>query len=301
VATINSIAHVLMDGLVTRQEFAPSNQPGQSQVTITGEDLSVAMDLIDFSGIPYLAMPPEARVALCIAKYAMFGMIPTIVPSIFPDVPLPTDQIPTHEGTDLAYIQKLADNAGYRFYIEPGPAPGLNIAYWGPEIRVGIPQPALNVDFDAHTNVESLSFSQDGLTREQPYVMIHEPRTRLNLPVPIPNIGLLKPPLSARPALALRFTKLETAHLSPLRAALLGLSSAASSTDAVSASGSLNVLRYGRPLKARQLVGVRGAGPACDGLYYVRSVTHTLKPGDYQQSFNLVRDGIVSNVGTVPV
>ena len=37
--------------------------------------------------------------------------------------------------------------------------PGTNIAYWGPEIKVGVPQPALNYDMDAHTNVESLSFS----------------------------------------------------------------------------------------------------------------------------------------------
>ena len=35
---------------------------------------------MDFSGIPYPAMPPEARVALIIAKYAMFGMIPLVIP-----------------------------------------------------------------------------------------------------------------------------------------------------------------------------------------------------------------------------
>lgn len=301
VATINSLPAVLMDGLITRQEIAPSNQPGQSRLTVTGEDVSVAMDLIDFSGFPYPAMPPEARVLACIGKYAMFGVIPAIIPSIFPDVPIPTSEIPTHQGTDLAYIRKLAQDAGYVFYVEPGPAPGTNLGYWGPEIRIGVPQPALNVNFDAHTNVESLSFSQDGLSREQPYIVIHEPATRLNIPVPLPNVSLLKPPLAARPALALKFKKLETAHLSPLRAALLGVSQAANSTDAVTGSGSLDVLRYGRPLKARQLVGVRGAGPACDGLYYVKSVTHNLKPGEYKQTFSLARDGLVSLFPQVPV
>ena len=54
------------------------------------------------------------------------------------------------------------------------------------------------------------------------------------------------------------------------------------------------MLRYGRVLKARQLVGVRGAGPAFDGLYYVKSVTHKLKRGEYKQSFTLVRNGLVS-------
>ena len=52
-----------------------------------------------------------------------------------------------------------------------------------------------------------------------------------------------------------------------------GLAEAKKSQDSVSGNGSLDVLRYGRVLKARGLVGVRGAGIAYDGLYYVQSVT----------------------------
>jgi hypothetical protein len=47
-------------------------------------------------------------------------------------------------------------------------------------------------------------------------------------------------------------------------------------------------------LKARQLVGVRGAGVAYDGLYYVQSVTSTLKRGQFKQNFQLTRNGLVS-------
>jgi hypothetical protein len=46
-------------------------------------------------------------------------------------------------------------------------------------------------------------------------------------------------------------------------------------------------------------VGVRGAGPAFDGLYYVKSVTHRIKRGEYKQSFKLSRNGLVSTVPTV--
>jgi hypothetical protein len=49
------------------------------------------------------------------------------------------------------------------------------------------------------------------------------------------------------------------------------------------------------------LVGVRGAGLAYDGLYYVDSVTHDLKRGEYKQSFQLSRDGLISNTPKVPV
>jgi hypothetical protein len=299
--TVNSIPSVLMDGIITRQEVTPSGEPGQSKLTITGEDISVLMDLIDFTGIPYPAMPHEARVALCVGKYAFFGLIPIIIPRVLFDVPIPTNEIPSHQGTDLAYINHLADLAGYIFYIEPGPVPGMNFAYWGPEIRIGVPQPALNVNFDAYSNVESINFSQDGLSREQPFIYVHEPLTHLNIPIPIPDVSLLRPPLAARPAIALKFKPLQTSHMPPLRAALRGLAHAARSSDAVNGSGSLNVLRYGHILKARQLVGVRGASRAFDGLYYVKSVTHNLKAGEYKQSFTLAREGLISLVPNVPV
>ena len=74
-------------------------------------------------------------------------------------MPIPIERIPIQQGTDLEYIQQLAEDVGYVFYIDPGPVPGTNTAYWGPEIKVGVPQPALNFDMDAHTNVESLSFN----------------------------------------------------------------------------------------------------------------------------------------------
>ena len=48
-------------------------------------------------------------------------------------------------------------------------------------------------------------------------------------------------------------------------------------------------------------MGVRGAGLPFDGLYYVKSVTHDIKRGEYKQSFTLARNGLVSTVPTVPV
>ena len=43
--TMNGSPTVLMDGVITRQEVTPSNEPGQSTLTVTGEDLTVVMDL----------------------------------------------------------------------------------------------------------------------------------------------------------------------------------------------------------------------------------------------------------------
>jgi hypothetical protein len=82
---------------------------------------------------------------------------------------------------------------------------------------------------------------------------------------------------------------------------MMGLAQAAEYAEAVTCSGSLDVVRYGGVLKARQLVGVRGAGLAFDGLYYVKSVTHKIKRGEYKQDFTLTRNGLVSTVPTVNI
>lgn len=294
VATVGARSHVLSDGIITRQEMSPSDTPGASRLTITGEDLSAALDMIQWQW-PYPAMPRPAIVATLLAKYAMLGIVPLPVPPVLLDVPNPLANVPVQTGlTDLAYIEQLAGEAGHVFFIEPGPVPGQSVAYWGPEVQIGPVQPALTANMDTATNVESLSFSYDGLAPVQYSVKITIPFTRVSIPVPVPDVGLLKPPLAARPATRLKWRFAEnTSKLNNLAAALYGLSKTSQSTDAISGQGTLDVLRYGHVLKARNLVGVRGAGIAYDGLYFVRSVTHEIQRGQYKQSFLLVRDGLL--------
>jgi hypothetical protein len=302
VVTLNGTPQPLFDGVMTNVDVQAGSQGSPGTLTVTGEDVSKVMDMQDFSGLPFPAMPIEARVALLCAKYAPFGVIPLPIPILFPDVQIPIDKIPAQKGTDLAYIQDLARMVGYVFYIEPGPAVGTNVAYFGPEIKIGVPQPALNVDMDALTNVESLSFTFDPTKGVLPIVFIQNQLTRVPIPIPIPNLNPLQPPLAALPTPIsnLKILK-DTAKLNPMQAISRGLAEAAKSQDAVSGSGSLDVLRYGRVLKARGLVGVRGAGIAYDGLYYVQSVTSTLKRGEFNQIFNLTRNGLVSITPRVPV
>lgn len=302
IVTISGRTEVLMDGMMTNHQITPGGDAGHSILTVTGQDLSIVMDYIDFSGIPYPAMPREARVALVVAKYAVFGIIPMVIPSIMIDVPLPTSKIYRHKGKDLGYVKKLANEVGYVFYVEPGPEPGMSIAYWGPEIKVGAPQPALNINMDAHTNVESLQVTYDAKKKKLPIVMIQNEQTNVPIPIPILDITPLNPPLGLIPPLPLGTRKItETAKLSPLQGALIGIAKAARWADAVSASGSLDTLRYGHILKARRLVGVRGAGHAFDGLYYIKSVTHKIKRGEYKQDFKLARNGLLSTLPRVPV
>ena len=300
-ATVRGRAEVLMDGVMTNHELRPGSGRQPSKLVIKGKDQTALIDYIELDGIPYPAMPPAVRVLLVLAKYAVLGVIPMVIPSVVEDLPIPIERIPRHQGTDYAYVMQLARECGYVFYIEPGPVPATSRAYWGPEIKVGPPQPALNTDMDAHTNVESLSFTFDKQSKELPVVFIQNLQTKVPIPIPIPDITPLNPPLGLVPPLppTIKFLN-DTAKLSPLQAVMQGLAYASQHADSVSGTGSLDVVRYGRVLKSRQLVGVRGAGMAFDGLYFVKSVTHSIKRGEYKQNFTLVRNGLVSTLPTVP-
>jgi hypothetical protein len=299
--TFGGLPEVLFDGVAQHIEMAPSAMSASSTITVSGEDLTAVMDLIDLSGLPYPGMGPDVRVLAILAKYAMFGVVPNVMPVIAPDIPIPVDKIPTQKGTDLAYIKQLAKENGYTFYLEPGPLPGTSQAYWGPQVKIGIPQPALNVNLDAWTNVERLTFKYQPQGAAMPIVSIQDQTTKVTLEIPIPGVNPLDPPLGAIVPPPQQFPQLDdTTKLSIPQALMRGFARASESADVVIGDGTLDVLRYGRTLKARSLVGVRGAGLAFDGLHYVDSVTHQIKPGQYKQSFTLKRNALVSNTPVVP-
>lgn len=303
VVTLGGFPNVLMDGVVTRQELSPSSEPGQSTLTITGEDLSVLMDVVELK-VPFPQMSDTMQAYAMLAPYAALGIVPVVIPSFILDIRVITEGFDTQTGTHLERLKYLADANGFVFYVEPGPLPGQSIAYMGPNIRVPVPQPALSINMDAHTNVESLSFSLDGLAKETMIVTILDPITKkIPIPLPIPDISIFQPPLGARPTppARIKFTNDEAGVgvQRALKTVLGRLLKGAS--NAITVSGSLDVLRYGHVLRSKALVGVRGAGLAYDGLYYVDSVTHDIKRGEFKQSFQLSRDGLISLTPKVPV
>jgi hypothetical protein len=301
IATVNGFPNVLMDGIVTRQEIGPSNEPAQSKLTITGEDLSVLMDVVEIKA-PFPAVPEVGQIYLALLPFAAFGIVPLVIPPIIPTIKTPIQGWDTQTGTHLSFIKGIAQRNGYVFYVDPGPLPGQSVAYFGPDMNLPIPQPALNVNMDAYTNVESLSFSLDGLAKKVRIYTIMDPITnKIPIPIPVPNINIFKPPLGARPTppAKIEFAK-KAADNTPDEAAQGILGFLMNNSDAISGTGSLDVLRYGHVLRSRTVVGVRGAGLAYDGIYYVNSVTHNLKRGEYKQSFTLSRDGLISNTPVVP-
>jgi hypothetical protein len=298
--TVRGSTEVLMDGLITHVDVAPEGPT--STVSVKGKDLTQAMDLVPLDGLPYPAMTPSERVRAALLKYMMLGCAPGVVPAYIEERPMPNEAVPAHQGTDYAYLKQLAAAVGYVFYVEPGPAMGASIAYWGPEVRVGVPQPAITYGFGAeHDNCSALSFSYDREKRKTPIVTIQEKWSKSSFEVPIPNDLPFSPPLGAVPPLPPVTVRMrDTGKLPPEQALMRGIAFAVRNADAVTGTGTLDVARYGSVLRSRRLVGVRGSGIAFDGLYYVSKVVHELKRGSYHQQFTLVRGGFISTVPRVP-
>ncbi|MDP9108283.1 MAG: hypothetical protein M3N23_04340 [Pseudomonadota bacterium] len=302
--TVNGSTEVLMDGIITKQDVTPASGVGKTQLTLTGLDLTALMDFIDLTGIPYPALPTFVIVEAILAKYAVLGVIPLALPASIPSFENPLDRFIKQQGTDYRYVSSLARQDGAVFYLDPGPTAGKSLAYYGPDISkmFGGPQPALSINFDASSNIDALSFSYDGTLATQYLVTIIEPNTKIPIPIPVPNLDLLKAPMGAHAPTPLRSQLLRpTANQNPAGAALAGLAALFASADVVSGSGQLDVMRYGRIFKARQLAAVRGAGRYYDGKYYVKSVTHNIKRGEYKQSFTLSRGGLGSSISQVSV
>lgn len=283
---LNLRPQVLIDGIITNHQIVPSNTPGESTLVVTGEDISLKMDLEDRNET-YPNQSDSAIVQTILGRYATYGLVPEITST--EDTPQENQRVPTQQGTDLAFITELARRNGFVFYVEPKTF-FSNTAFWGVQNSARPPQPALSLNMGPETNVESLNFGFNVLGPATPEVTIVEPNSRVAIPIPVPNA--LRPPMSRRPTVSLRRTlPRNTANLDATQAALGALAAASQSADAVTVSGELSAIRYGAVLRARRTVDVRGVGASYGGQYYVKQVTHRLKRGEYKQNFSLSREG----------
>src|SRR5215212_5150470 len=285
---VGAIPEVLIDGIIAHHQLAPSNEPGISTLTVTGSDLRQMLDLEEKNG-KYENQPDSVIFSRLIGGYGQYGLVPQPTPTT--DVPIELQRIPRQHETDLKFIQRMAERNGFVFYIEPMTF-GVNRAYFGPETRAGIPQPALTVNMDAFSNVTSLSFSHDALASESSAGSIIDPLTKTSIPLPsLPSLRI--PPMAANPTPAQRKVVVrDAANQNPAQAATTAAASATNTPEPVKGEGELDTLRYGSVLRARRPVGVRGAGHSYDGDYYVRRVKHVITSGvSYSQQFTISREG----------
>lgn len=309
----NGVREVLMDGHLARYDVSQSNEPGQATLSLTGTDATQLLDQIDLSGVPLPGMPPIAQVNMMLAPLLPLGVVPTVIPTPMVAVENPLKEWKSVKGTFYSHIQWLAGQVGYQFSLEPGVTEGQQFAYFGPDIGTlvaigrtasGDVLPPLTVNMDAASNIESLSVSFDGLSKPLVYGF-YQPRevTSPVIPIPFPDV-VFNPPLGPgfipyaknlalnKPSSGSDDDNTEDGMSGGDLASLImrGMGRAAKGANVITASGSLDVARYGQVLRPRKLVNVRGAGPHSDGTYYVQSVSTSIQRGSFKQNFTLSRN-----------
>ncbi len=312
---------VMIDGFITRQEINVSEDEG-STLVLTGEDVSLKMDLFEISA-EYQELTTSATVSQILGKYSSLG-IQTEVKA--PDgESAPTDYVPQQNCTDRFYLQILAAQNGFDFYLKPGSKAGKNTAYWGPPIANKSPQPdtqtALIAQMGKRNNVRSLSLSYDALAPTLAYAQVLDlaKNPAESAPVAIgsatqkPNLstggaipsspagsGLAQDPTSFSSSLKTLAVRGRLANYPgyPLAEAktLAQAKANRSVTDVVTIKGELDTVRYGALLDVPGLVDVLGIGTKYGGTYAVKEVTHHLKFGgdnwQHLQKFVLTRGGL---------
>jgi hypothetical protein len=296
---VDGVPTTLIDGYITHQQYMPSNGPGDSTFVVTGEDISVKMDLLELSR-EFPAFADAVTVAEVLAPYLVLGIVPEIVPSLTSIIPL--EFVPQQDGTDRCVLKLLAQQNGHVFYVTPTDVPFLNVAYWGPPQRWGSPSAIIDVAVGAASTADGLQAEYDALA---PY-----------LPLPVLTTQSMRfPALASQPALGPgTFLGLDVKHqlwrqdsYDPVRANLKAQAMTDASTDAVvTVSCDVSPVRLGTVVTAPGLVGVRGTGDSYDGLYYLKSATHTInllhdEQWNYTQSLVMTREGVGTTTQTLEV
>jgi hypothetical protein len=304
---IQAKAWVLMDGIITRQEFSPGGEPGRSTLTITGEDVSVIMDQATAKQVqhPQQSEMAIARKIISSADYAKYKLIADVQKPPADITPSQNERIPAQSGSDLAYLRELGARFDYVFFITPGPGVGQNTAYWGPRPRGRNSQGAITVNMGPFTNADGINVQFDGQAATQMTGRIQDRRSNQIQPLRVATSD--RPPLSQQSVLQLQQqqgvqriqTYEETGHEFARAQAKTQAIVNRSAETGITVTGQLDTLRYGNLLKQRELVTLRGMGNTHDGLYYVQSVTHRIRKGEYQQSFTITREGRNSTISRV--
>ena len=296
--------HTLIDGYITHQQYTPSNGPDESVFVVTGEDVSVKMDLIELPR-EYPAAPDDLIAEEILAPWLALGIVPTVVPTENTMVPL--GYVPQQSGTDRSLLLELAQRNGYIFCVTPGPVIGVNVGYWGPPPRMLPPLAVLDVAVGAGSDVDRFQAEYDALKPVTIAGLVMEAEIPPYEPVPVVTlIGERLPPLATDPALKpgddlllMGRRKLwQRDDLDPLTAAIQAQAETDLSTDeVVTATVDVTTSRVGTVIQAPGVVGIRGAGLDYDGLYYLKSATHRIslfsdEQYDYTQSLTLTREGV---------
>src|SRR5215211_1116346 len=281
-------AEPLIDGSVIETNADFSNQPGQSLLNVVAMDPTVRMNLKE----KVREWPDMADSTIAETIFREYGFAADI------EQTQPSRQEVDHKtiqrGTDIQFLRHLAGRNGYECYVETDPQGGPPVAHFHRPRLEQSAQGVLSVNMGEGTNVNQINARYDMLRPTTTRVTGLDIGTRSDQPAQAEDLAQRRlgsmPALNGdhrRQVLLSRAGLTQTGELQTYAQAV-----ADRSAWAITADGELNTVAYGRVLRAKRPVEVRGAGSQFSGTYYVERVLHTLRGDEYTQRFTLRRNAL---------
>jgi len=281
----------LLEAYVVDVNTTFSADPGGSELVITAMDPTVLMHLEE-KVRPWPDMA-DSDVAAAIFSDPAYRFVPVVTATGLSHHE--NDHTVMQRGTDIQFLQQLAQRNGYECYVEIGSG-GTVEGHFHPPKPEGQPQGTLTVNTGSATNVDKFRARFDMLG----------PAVAQGATIDADD-GSTQPGDAADPTHTSGMgAEVTTPTDRPRKVLLSGLGMSQSaevqryaqsvvdrSSWAIHAEGELNTVSYGGVLRAKQPVMVRGVGQQFSGRYYVEKVLHTISgDGIWMQKFTLHRNAI---------
>lgn len=270
----------------TSADFA--NQPGQSVLNVVAMEPTVKMNLKEtVRAWPNMTDSAIAEEIFAGPDYKFGAVVDSTQPTRDED-----DHTEMQRGTDIQFLQSLAQRNGFECYVELNPESGKVEGHFHKPRLQQSPQGVLTVNMGDATNVNSFQANFDMLqatTAKAANVDVHssDQQSTDSDSAEDKSLGSAStvPADNPRQVLISGTGLADTGELQTAAQAEVDRSA-----FAITAEGEVNTVAYGDVLRAKRPVLVRGAGKQFSGLYYVQRVTHTFTGDGYTQHFSLKRN-----------
>jgi phage protein D len=290
--TVGSGAAIpLIEAYVIDVDTSFSSEPGGSILSVTAMDPTVLMHLEEkVKSWPNMM---DSDVASAIFSDASYGFTPVVESTQWSRQE--DDHTLMQRGTDIQFLQHLAERNGYACFVELNDA-GQVEGHFHPPKRDGQPQGTLTVNTGSATNVEKFHARFDMLGPAIAKAATVDPDDASaqsgDVQQGSQSEGMGDTPTvpSDRPRSVLlsQLAMAQSGEVQRYAQAVVDRSS-----WSIAAEGELNIVAYGGVLRAKKPVMVRGVGRQFSGRYYVERVLHVIGgDGTYVQRFTLRRNAL---------
>lgn len=280
----------LMVGYVVETDAGFANQPGHSVLNVAAMDPTVLMNLTP-NPQPWKNVA-DSSIASTIFGNPDYGFTPIVdtTSKVWSDQDVTQQQ----RGTDIQYVRMLAKRNGFECYVETNPLTGIAEGHFHAPRLQDPPQALISVNLGEATNVNSFRARYDMMRPATARATGLDIDSQSSQDVSVTGASLTQLGKSSsvasdkpRQVLLARTGLYENGDLQLTAQAFVDRSALA-----IIADGDLNTSVFGKILRAKRPVEVRGAGAQFSGTYYVQRVLHNLTGDSYTQAFTLQRNGI---------